>query len=270
MRLGDDDGIDEGCHQGLQLLAPAGDRGCRLIQQTGNLAVCEFEGLQPCLIRQLGIPLLDEGNECLPQFQEAVGGEQILHRRDFVAFKLAGLVLMVEGADHDGRVRLPELLEFAALALDGQSLRLIAAGRIVRIRHPARAPLDAAAPIGNLAAAVLPFGVLLGEFIADVFQVPLALHFGRGVHKDLHAVDGGGVFAGNHDRVDDPVAKAGSGDFQAALPGEGCDAGVGDLQRVEIIVLAGDGVLAYVAEALRGGVAGTTLIDSVCHISAPF
>lgn len=270
MRLGDNDRVYEGCHQSFQLLAPAGDSGRRLIQQTGNLAVCEFEGLQPCLIRQLGIPLLDEGNELLPQFQEAVGGEQILHRRDFVAFKLAGFVFVVEGADHNGGMRLPELLILAALALDGQGLRLIAARNIVWIRHPARAPLDAAAPIGNLAAAILPLGVLHCKLVADVFQVSLALHFGRGVHKDLHAVDGGGVFAGHHDRINGPVPEAGSGDFQAALPGEGCDAGVGDLHWEEIIVFAGDRVLAYVAEALRRGVAGTTLIDSVCHISAPF
>ena len=45
--LRDNDGVNEGRCQSLQFLATAGDRGCRLIQQTGNLAVCEFEGLQP-------------------------------------------------------------------------------------------------------------------------------------------------------------------------------------------------------------------------------
>lgn len=46
LRLRDNDGVNEGRCQSLQFLATAGDRGCRLIQQTGNLAVCEFEGLQ--------------------------------------------------------------------------------------------------------------------------------------------------------------------------------------------------------------------------------
>ena len=45
LRLRDNDGVNEGRCQSLQFLATAGDRGCRLIQQTGNLAVCEFEGL---------------------------------------------------------------------------------------------------------------------------------------------------------------------------------------------------------------------------------
>lgn len=47
LRLRDNDSVNEGRCQSLQFLATAGDRGCRLIQQTGNLAVCEFEGLQP-------------------------------------------------------------------------------------------------------------------------------------------------------------------------------------------------------------------------------
>ena len=102
--------------------------------------------------------------------------------------------------------------------------------------------------------AVLPLGILLGKLVADVLQVPLALNFGRRVHKDLHAVDRGGFLAGNHDRIDGSVAEAGSGDLQTALPGKRPDAGIGDFHREEIIDFAGDVVGADVAEALRLGI----------------
>ncbi len=151
-------------------------------------------------------------------------------------------------------MRLTELLINTAFTADGQGLRLIAAGGVVRIRHPARTPFDSTATVGNLAAAVLLLGVLLGKLVSDILQVPLTLDVGRCVDEDLFAVDGGGVLAGNHDRVDGSVAEAGSGDFETALLGKRPDGGVGDFQREEKIVLACNGIGADVAEALRLGI----------------
>ena len=162
---------------------------------------------------------------------------------------------MVKSAENDGGVGLLKLLVNAAFTADGHRLRLISAGDVVWIQHPARAPLDAAAPIGNLATTILPLGILLGKLVADVFQVTLALDIRRRVDEDFHTVERGGVFTGNHDRLEGAVPKPGAADLQIALPCKGFDAWVGDLHREEIVVLAGDGVLADVAERLHRGVA---------------
>ena len=143
----------------------------------GNLAVCELKRLQFRLICQLGIPLFDEGNKLLAQLQKALGSKHVLRCRDLVGLKFAVLIFTIEGAEHDGGVRLPKLLIDATLAADGKCLRLISAGNIVRVLHSARAPLQPAVGVGNVAAAILPLGVLFGKLVADVLQVTLALDF---------------------------------------------------------------------------------------------
>lgn len=198
--------------------------------------------------------LSDEGDEFLTQFQKAIGGKHVLRGWNLEALKFADFVLMIKGADHDGRVRLPEFFVLASLAFDGQRLRLGTVGDVGGILHAARTSLQPTIGIGDHAATVLLCGILGDKFVLNQFKVTLALDFRRRVHKDLDAVDRGGVFARHHHCIEGPVAKSGAADLETTLPGKRSDAGVGDLHREKIIVFPGDRIFAYVAEALRLGI----------------
>lgn len=150
---------------------------------------------------------------------------------------------MVQSTENDCSVSLFVRLVLAALAADGQRLGLVPAGNVLRVWYPARAPLDAAAPIRNLAATVLFRLILSGKFALDKFEIALVLYVLRGfVENEVPTGIENLVAAGHKDRFKLSESESCPSGLQPILPRVVQNGVIGDLHRKVIIECAGFGV----------------------------